>query len=307
LTFIDGFLSEQAINEAQKNPDDTAKEFFKDYLKDEVKDKAAKGVASFAEKAKERLVLTKLQQGYMVDNMGFLYSNTTTNGMPRKIRKEFIYTNEGLRMQVYKGQNFGGVRNGVAFSTKGIDQIKALSSIGVKARGWNFLSKVGNYTNIFSAGSFVNDMGKERRTLSSLPAINPVLAYISVLGMIAETEWGKIEDAINEDRVKELELRKRQGIIFVDEFISNDQNRYGKFKSGIGDYLDNGEFAYHLQGITRDAANKILSGELKNMRQLYESFKDRRSSEVIILIKRIGHRYFPENAYLIESFYIVNK
>lgn len=307
VTFIEGAVTTDDIKEAQSDDDEEVKALAT-YFAGLAKDKSLEKIAKYAKEANMKLALVKLQKGYMIDTMGVIYTNVTTKGTQRKIIKEFIYTNEGLKIEVLKGRNFGGVRQGTTYSTKGIDQIKAMSRYGFKAKAWTMLSKIsGNLTNLFDAAQLVLDLGNDKRSFSSIPGFSPLSAGVAALGMIGDVEWGKLDQDINELRVQELERRKKQGLFMLRDFINKDVNAVGRSKAQFGYPLDEGEFTYYLRGITKDTASKLLAGEFKTIHELFLLFDDRISPEVVILLKKVGHPDFVETIYIIETFYILEK
>jgi len=307
VTFIDGAITSDDVKEAQADNDQDVKALAAHFA-GLAKSKSLEKIAKYAKEANMKLALVKLEKGYMIDNMGVIYTNITTKGTQRKIIKEFIYTNEGLKIEVLKGRNFGGVREGASYSTKPMDQIKAMSRYGFKAKAWTILSKTSkNLTNLFDAAQLVLDLGNDNRSFSSIPGFSPLAAGVAALGMIGDVEWGKLDQDIDKLILQEIENNKKEGLAKIKSVVNKYVNKLGRSKAQFGVPLDPGEFVYYLRGISKDTASKLLTGELKTIEDLFLLFDDGISPEVVILLKKVGHPDFVDTIYIIETFYIIKK
>lgn len=255
-------------------------------------------IENTAKNMQEQLVLVKLEKGYMVDNTGKIYSHTTAKGGVREVSKTVISTNEGKVLEVFKGKNFGGVRNGGVFTTKGIDPVSFLAKNGVKGKALGVLRRTGTIMDIFNIADFMRDAHAGEASLSSLPMIG------SVIGLIVDQQIEEMREVMENWRQEELSKAKKEGLAAVKKLVNDWRYWNGAARKNDMSELKSGEIAYRLFEITPDTASQILQGNFREFGRMLEyNISESKGMETITILVEIRGIKHDGNMYIIKTFF----
>jgi len=304
------FVKPNGYNGFPKIYDEEGAEFVVTFVDSYIKGKITKKVAEFVKEANMQYALTRLEKGFLVDNQGYLISNITKAGNQRRVKEQIISTNDGVCMKVVKRRIEGGTRNGVQFTTGGIDPIKAMSENGAKANGLTLLGKAAdNMTNLFAAAQFILDLGNDKRSFSIMPGITPFTAAIAAVGMLGDIEWRKLDQAIDQSRLNRLEEAKKDGLKEVVDFVNNDIKMTRGPAAILGNPIEEGKFAFYLIEITEDTASNLLANKFETLDDMldFDLKIENKKKNTVILVKKVGHPDFVKTIYIVEEYYILKK
>lgn len=267
--------------------------------------KAVDKLQEFAKATQLELALAKLEKGYMVDNTGRVFEAAATRKGTERIQKKFIYTNEGVCMEVLMGKHVTFTKNKTLFTTKGIDQVKFFSEYGAKAKGLRILSKAAKIFIVFDIQGFTSDIQSGNVSISSLPGTSHATAVISAIGIVGDMWLKELDAELEAERANMLEKAKHEGLDAVKTLVNSTWKSWnGAFRSHPTE-LKHGEISYITLEITQETASKILQGKFRTYEEMWRfNNKSEGIRNITILVKQIGSHSDEYNKHVILTFFI---
>ena len=261
-------------------------QFGKGFAKGEVKKKILDIATQQAGAQIKNIAFTKLKKGYMVDNMGKVYTG-------KRLIYEYknMYSNSGeLFENLEQGKNFRYDYGKGVHTTKGISQYDYFSKNGKRV---TLLGMVKNVGNVFDIFNLVKSAGEDLDTSKPLPLDFGPLSPIADLSGVLVQDMKAKDDAWLEETVQlEIDEAKIQGLEATRKAI-NFWNHDERFK-------------WELLPISNETANKLIKGEFKTFEELDQFNRNNRTEieKTQVLFREVYNENKEDYVYIIETIFI---
>ncbi len=258
----------------------------------------AEQIGLFIKNCQHKIVVTKLEHGYLVDSNGKVHSGTTARGAPRVVSRRTSWTADGIAMEVVQGKDFT-LPNGT--TTQGISQYAYFAGHDLRVKTLGFLKRtvgeVGTLFDLMDLAEFVRHSNSGAvlplGALASLSGLSGVGMLFDLLGAIARYHFLETERVLNEVRARQLHEAKGKGLDAVESLVTS-------WKNWNGDTLEDHEIEYGLMGISQEVALQIIQGK-------YEQFKEIPKTDVAdvqILYRMQFDSVRKHFVYIVETFFV---
>ncbi|WP_234859298.1 type VI secretion system tube protein TssD [Aquimarina aquimarini] len=247
--------------------------------------KATKAIDKAATWGTQKIALTKLERGQLVDNYGKVYTKS------RKIYTYDVYTNEGkLLKDVKKGKPFGYKHQGDPLRTiKGTSQVDYFAKNGTRVQLIGIAKHVGTFFDFYNILDFA---AKDTETAQGEPLPIPHVLGLATIPIIAQSkaEW---DEDMNMAILHELEQAKTKGLNAVRQFVNS--------------YSHTTNYKWKLIPVSKETADKTLKGEFRTFEGLEMDIEENpRNRNIELLYRRIEDKSdgFRKDKYVIETLFI---